>query len=284
MPTTAVPTIILVAQIGLLAIAFFARHKLQRWATKSVEYRFDRKLEELRSDLRAKEEALKAELARNNSRIDDLRSPGIQILVAKRNAVAQRQLQAIDQIWDAVGKQAQLKFACRLLQPINLDAVCQQRMLDANTKEFFEKLYEMSGIANIKPSDHHSARPYVTDNCWAAFAAYQSVGAYAVAWLAVLKSGLADRALIREDDVVELTKAALPLQAAFIEQHGAQSVFYLMDALETAVLVELRMALEGNPALGGVEETAELIRLASKLETEIMAEAKQLRFPNAAGG
>ena len=258
---------------------FFARHKLQRWATKSVEHRFDSDLENLRGELRRKEDVFKAELARNEKRVDALRSPGLQILVSKRNAVAHRQLQAIDQLWDAVGKQAQLKFACRLLQPINLEAVCEQRMLDAKTKELFSKIYDISGLANIKPSDHHLARPYVTEKCWAIFAAYQAVGGYAAAWLAMLKSGLADRALIRDEEVLALTKAALPLQAEFIDQHGAQSAFYMMEILETAVLNELRKLVEGNPALTSVEDTSEIIDLAHKLDAEMMARATNLNAP-----
>jgi len=262
-------------------VVFFARHKLQRWATKSVEHRFDARLEQLRADLRQKEDEYRTEISRQDRRVDALRSPAMQILVAKRNAVAQRQLQAIDQLWEAVGTQAQLKFACRLMQAINLQRLCEQRMLDDNTKGYFAKLFEISGLANIKPSDYHSARPYVTDQCWAIFSAYQAIGGYAAAWLAMLKSGLADRELIRDDVVVALAKAALPSHADFIDQHGAQSVFHLMDTLETAVLRELRKALDVNPALDGVAQTGEIVSMAHNLEAEMKAKTNQLHFPNA---
>lgn len=279
MTATTASVIILAVQIGIAAVLFFARHKLQRWATKSVEHHFDIKLEQLRADLRKKEDEYKAEIARQDKRVDAFRSPGMQILVAKRNAISQRQLQAIDQLWDAVGKQTQLKFACRLLQPINLEAVCEQRLLDANTKMFFEKVFEISGLANVKPSDHHAARPYVTDQCWAIFSAYQTIGGYATAWLVMLKSGLADRKLLREDDVISLTKAALPSHAEFIEQHGAKSVFFLMDTLESAVLQELQKALDGNSALDGVEQAKAIVSLANALEAEMIAETNHLTFP-----
>lgn len=271
MTATTSSVLILVAQVGIAAILFFARHKLQRWATKSVEHRYDSQLEKLKGDLKKNEEEFKAELTRRDKQIDALRSPGLQILAAKRIAIAQRQLTAIDQLWDAVGKQSQLKFACRLLQTVNLERVCEQRILDPNAKAFFGQLFEMAGLQNLQPSDHHAARPYVTEKCWATFSAYHSIGGYAAAWLALLKSGLADRKMIREDEVVALAKAALPSYKKFIDENGAQSVFYLMEVLETAVMKDLRDILDGNPALASVEDSGEVLMLANKLDAEVKA-------------
>lgn len=81
-----------ISTTSLLALAiWFFRSLISTWLTKSIENEFNTKLENLRSELRAKE-----------AQIDALRSGAMSGLMSRQSKLYERQIEAIEQVWEAV--------------------------------------------------------------------------------------------------------------------------------------------------------------------------------------
>ena len=104
------------------------------------------------------------------------------------------------------------------------------------------------------------------------FSAYQAIVWFAVAKLHILKLGIADAKLLDPSGVEKLIKSALPHHAEYIEKRGPPAYHYLLDELETRLLVELRQMLEGTESdAANVAQAAEII----KLSEDVMKMASQ---------
>lgn len=266
--------------IALSLLGFFLRHRIQRWATKGIEHHYDEKLEEIRSELRQKEESLKADLQRKDKEIDALRSPAMQAIVSRRNALTMKEIEAYDALWTAVETLAPFKAAARFMQPINLEFVFKKKSLDANEKSFFDTLHNLSGLANIRSTGSHSARPYVSASCWAKFAAYSSIGAYAASILTMFRSGVADRSLLEETNLKHLVATALPHHIELLEEKGVRASFHLLDELEDHILREIQEGIRGDKVAEDMASAQAIITASYDLSMQVEKFKVQVATPS----
>lgn len=265
--------------VAMSLLVFFLRHRIQRWATRGIEHHYDKKLEEIRSELRRKEEALRAQFHQRSKDLDTLKSPAIQVLTAREKSLAEREIQALEIIWGAVERLAPMKTAARFMQSFNLEELCKVGSLDHETTGFFKQIADVVGIKRLQPTDAHRTRPFVPEACWMKFAAYQAIGNTAIVWLTMLSSGIADRKFIKESDVRDLIGGALPHQLPLLEKFGSGAMFLLMEELEQAVLAEVVKALRGHNPVPQISNAERINALAESLMARALAADHNLPIP-----
>lgn len=266
--------------ILLAAVIFFLRHRIQRWATRGVEHHYDKKLEELRSELRRKEEAIRTQFQQRDKELETLKSPAIQVLTARELALVDKELLALETIWGAVERLAPMKTAARFMQSFNLDELCNTKLLDRETTDLFKRIAEIVGLKRLQPTDAHGARPFVSEACWLKFAAYQAIGNTAIVWLTLLSTGIADRKVIDEKNVRDLIASAIPHQLALLDKFGSSAMFYLMDELEQAVLAEVVKDLRGHNPAAQVANAKRINALAQAQMDRSLAAGHDLPIPS----
>jgi hypothetical protein len=109
-----------ISTTGLLALALWlSRNLIITRLSNSVKYDYDTKIESLRSDLRRKEEMFKSELAAKASQIEALRSGALSVAANRQAAIFERQLVAIEKLWEAMVSlgpaKSTRKVRCRML-------------------------------------------------------------------------------------------------------------------------------------------------------------------------
>src|SRR3546814_294627 len=89
--------------MAAIPVALFAgRHWLQKRIESGVQHKFDKRLEVVRAELRAGEEALKSELRAREAQLAALRDGVLSGRLHRQNLLEERRLQAAERIWAAV--------------------------------------------------------------------------------------------------------------------------------------------------------------------------------------
>ena len=122
----------------LLCLAIWLGRKfIATWLVKSVEHKFDRKLEAVRNDFRQQEDAFKADLKLKEKEISDLRSGVMTAMISRQMALDKRRLQAVDQLWSATTALAGAKKISSFMAVMKFDAIAEEAARDPKVREMF---------------------------------------------------------------------------------------------------------------------------------------------------
>lgn len=248
---------------AIAVLAWLGRKWLAEWISASVRHDFDKKLEGLRAELRAKEAQIAA-----------LREGALANMIALQNATAQRRLKAADDLWQAVTELNAFTGALVHMSVIKFDAASARIETDPKLRKLFEMTSKI-GPENFDVSaTADSTRPYLSDLSWALFSAYRMIFHVAYMKMNLLKLGIDGRQFMKPDAINELLTKALPDHKDYIEKHGHTVHHLLVDPLRDRILAEIRKTIEGKRQDGeNVQRAAEIVKLANAAEQEMDKQA-----------
>lgn len=258
---------------GLFAAALWlARESISARLTRSVQHEFDRKIESVRSDFRAAEERLKAQLREKEAEISALRGGALSALASRQASLDKRRLEAVDQLWAAFNSLAPARTLAATMSVIKFESAAEIAERDPKARQFFESIGTGFDQSKVDQISANKARPYVTPMAWAVFTAYRAVTMHSVMRWHVLKGGLGTNDYTDREAIEKLLVAVLPHYKEHLEKHGPNVYYYALDGLESRLLSELQNMLTGNDLdKASVEQAAEIIRQASVLQATTAA-------------
>jgi len=243
------------------AALWLLRNLISTRLTKSVEHEFSEKLERLRADLREADERFKADLRAKEAEISVLRSGALSAMASRQIAVDKRKLEAIDQLWTAFNSLGGARSLSITLAHISFDRAAKQAVTDPKTRQAFETL---GAAFDPKSIDHNSAskaRPYVSAMAWATYTAYMVICIHAVMRWHALRFGLGEKELTDNEAIKRLIVAAVPYYADYLDKVGPDGYHYILEALETKLLLEIDQMLVGTAAdQASIQQAAEILR------------------------
>jgi hypothetical protein len=229
-------------------LVFAARHWIIARVAKGVQHHFDREIERLRADLRKSEERLKSELRDREAEIVALRSYVLAGSANRQAFLDKRSFDAVERVWTAVNDLGQLKALSASMAVLNYKAMAKE----ASNPKMQQFLAIVGAAAPDIQSLKNVARdeqPFLPEIAWAYFSAYRAVLYGQLIRFNVLKVGLdnADKYLTNEP-TKKILKPVLPHQTEYIENQEPEAYHYLLEEIESLLLVELRTILEGKSA------------------------------------
>ena len=253
---------------GLFAAALWlARETISARLTRSIQHEFDRKIESVRSDFRAVEERLKAQLREKEAEISALRSGALSALASRQASLDKRRLEAVDQLWAAFNSLAPARGLAATMSVIKFDAAAEAAERDSKARQFFESIGSGFDQSKIDQISADRARPFLSPMSWAVFTAYRAVTMHSVMRWHVLKGGLGTNDYTDRKAIEKLVVVALPHYKEYLEKHGPEVYYYVLEGLEARLLSELQTVLTGTDldktSLG---QAAEIIRQANALQ------------------
>lgn len=253
---------------GLLAAALWlGRELISARLTRTVQHEFDRKLEAVRAELRTAEENFKAQLREKEAEIAALRSGALSVLASRHAALDKRRLEAVDQLWSAFNALGPARAIAANMAVIKFESAAKQAERDPKVRQFFKMIGGGFDTKSLDLSGAAKARPFVSPMVWAVYSAFNAVVMHSVMRLHVLKGGLGASDFADHKAIEKLVVAALPHFAEYLEKHGPEVYYHVLEALETRLLVELQAMLDGVESdKASVERAAEIIRRANELQ------------------
>ncbi len=256
---SSIPTVV------VLVIGWLLRNVIANRLTHSVKHEFDTKLENLKAELKTKEEALKADLRAKENELAAMRGGAMSAMASRQMAIDKRRLEAVDQLWDAFNNLAPLRNMAEILAQYDFEAVAKAAENNPKMRQAFEMFSQFADPTKITFGEPHKARPFVSPMGWAYFAAYNSIAIQAMVKAQVLRFGMPAK-LVSNEKIASLVKTALPEFATTIEQHGDAIYHYLLEILESKLLLELQRMLTDTEAYRtNVEQAAQIVQQSNSL-------------------
>lgn len=249
----------------LLVVAFFVgKSWIKASVERSVQHKFDDRIERIKSDLRARE----ADIA-------SLRDGALSGRAHRQTLLEKRRIEAVERVWAAVVALAPYKFVSGMMSVINFAAAAEAAATDANTRQFFQMIGGQNLRENGPENPAIGEQPFVTPLAWAYFSAYQTIIVGAFFRSKILQIGLKDaHKFLSMDNTRKLLKTALPKYSDYIDTHEAGDYHFLLDEIENMLLVELRKMLEGEDIdQAGIARSSEIMKLVKAATAESATEA-----------
>lgn len=261
---------------GLLTFALWlGRNLIMTRLTKSVEHEFNKKIEDIKTEQRASEERLKADLRLKESEIFALRSGALNALASRQIALDKRRLEAIDQLWSTVISLRSATWIITIMKAINFEDWASLAARDSKERKRFEAMSGNFDINDLDINGAFKAEPFVTPMVWAVFSALRAVVFHGTARWYSIKSGSGED-FTDSKDVANLIKAVLPDYSDYIDQHGPSAYYYTINPLENRLLSEIQNMLSG------VEGDKATLDRASEILKQSNAVMEQASAKNAA--
>ncbi|WP_374363488.1 hypothetical protein [Pseudoduganella danionis] len=251
----------------LSAVAWFSREWIGARLTRSIQHEFDRKLEQLRSELRNSEEQLKARIREREGEISALRSGALTALASRHAALDKRKLEAVDQIWAAFNALAPARTLATNLGFIKFETATELAERDPKAREFFTLIGAGFDWSKLDQSKAELARPFVTPMVWAVYLAIRAIAMHSAMRWTVLKGGLGNKDFADADSIRALVVKVLPHYDDYLKQNGPAVYYYVLQALEDSLLGELNSMMSGEEVdKASLRQAAEIIRAAGELQ------------------
>lgn len=249
------------------AVLWLARELISARLTRTVQHEFDRKIESVRTEFRAAEERLKAQLREKEAEISALRGGALSALASRQASLDRRRMEAVDQLWLAFNSLASARGLAASLAVFKFEASAKAAERDPKTRQLFESIGAGFDQTKIDLSSAEKARPFVSHMAWAVFSAYRAVVLHSVMRWHVLKGGLGTKDFMDRDAIEKLIVTALPHYKDYLRNQGPDVYFYALEGLETKLLSELQAMLSGNDSdAATIEQAAEIIRKVNELQ------------------
>lgn len=225
---------------GMVTIAGLAGgYLLKAFVEKGVQHGFERQIEQLRSDIRSKEEDIKS-----------LRAGALANMAAHHEELDRRRIKAAENLWAATVFQRRFQLITSFMAILSVPAIEELLKAEgAKGKQYMETIWQVSGMDKLVQEQLPLAdaeRLFVSPRAWMAFEALRSITGRAVAIAGMLKSGMGTDALKKSDDSNALIKSILPHQSDYLEKYPDTGPYYLMKQLEEVIFVELTTAFSSS--------------------------------------
>jgi hypothetical protein len=147
---------------SLFALALWLFRKLiSVRLTRSVKSEFDSKLEDLKSELRQKE-----------AQINALQTGALSGLISRKSKLYEKQMEAIDQIWEAKSQLSKGVYLVNAMAIIKFDISSKEAVNNPNSRVFIETIGGKLELTDFNLESAKKCRPYISDLAWAYYSAY----------------------------------------------------------------------------------------------------------------
>jgi hypothetical protein len=250
------------------AALWLSRNWISVRLTNAIRHEYEEKIESLRSALRQSEEQFKADLKSKETQIDALRSGALSGIVNRQVVLYQRQILAVEQLWNSIVSLAPARAVSSWISVIKFETTAAEAAKNPRLREMFKSMDGGIDAKDLGVLEAAKCRPFVSPLAWAYYTAYQSIVTHSVLKMKVLQLGL-EKDFADVDHITKLVKVALPHHADYIEKYGPSAFHYLLDELELSLLAELGNILSGQKAdKEHMEKAAQILQESERLMQE----------------
>jgi hypothetical protein len=220
--------------LGLGALlVYLVRSWFEERLKRSIQHDYDKKLELLRSELRAEEEQRKAALKENNTTVDAL----LRRISEQNTMLDTRRVQAVERLWQEFIALRKLSGVVMVLASINFDKAAELAERDPRTREMFKAMMPNLEVPDMAVAE--AQRPFLSALPSICFDAYFTCVAHSLMKAKMLTMGLNMKGAIEDKAVLVAMKKALPSRTQYIDEHGLRIMHLLLPEMQELLLYTL---------------------------------------------
>ena len=267
--TSSAATVVVLLVLTVLKQSFISG--VTTTVEKSVEARFNEKLERLRSELKRSESQFQAQLQAKQAEIDAIRTGALSGLINRQALLNQKRIEAVEKVWGTIIELRKLLPIASTMAAIKFAEAADGTKSDPKLRQVFEQIFKAFGVQQPdfqKPAFLQATlvKPFIPDDAWQYFAAYQSILMHSYIQMSAISTGVGSK-VVNSQPVLDQLKKSLPYLTGYLEQNGTSGLYYLLPQIEEMVFLSLRQSLDGRVAdKEALTAAGELIRQSTELE------------------
>lgn len=256
-----------VTSVGFLTlIGYLMRNSIGRFFTKSIEYRFEKKIERFKSDIREGEK----ELEQVRSYLSSIRSGRDTVLQGKKFAAAESLIQVRQFLYE-------FNMAITYIKMLKIDEL-SKKSGDHKVKGFLDAIIKPIKIdeklEGYKKFDTTTPKLYLSDRTVTVFEIYESImlcGGITIKFLDIAPDQVSD--FMTYESLVKKIIEFIPSSKDGFETYGDNYVFYWSDYFYKEVLKQLRNELIGDSNMAKDTELAAKLAIDFRDAQQIVKES-----------
>lgn len=252
---------LLVTSLSAASILALLGWMLRNWISSkiktSIEYKYDKKIAELNSELSKTRESLNLV----SERATNVLSQSTSLIVKKR-------IEAAEAVWNDKLLFDKYSLALAMFGLIKWEN-WEENSCNEGFQYFVDKIGKFDAITELDLKAN-KFRIYLTDYVWAYYLAYSTLITTAVMVLELAKiKGNDPFKYLKIDSVYDTMKTALPEYGEFIDEYQLASLAHLQTPLSQKLLSSLQNYIDGKSLAESELQTAtEIIKKAKEAESK----------------
>jgi hypothetical protein len=211
---------------------------LRTWMLKEidrrVQFRFDKEIEVVKSDLRLKE-----------SKISALHTLVFSRLAGKQAAIDKRRIEALEALWNATLQLGVFLMSASLVTFLKLEEIDKRQGPDDGIQKLLQPFIATDIKEKLDGISAEAHRPFIPENVWKIFSAYQGLLIICQMRLQALSTGMKDTGkLFATSKMIDQIKDVMPHLSEYLDKHGLSGAAQLADPLRDLLLKAIRTALD----------------------------------------
>lgn len=265
--TTFIDWLPAISSTSLFAVLLWlSRNLIITRLTNSVKHEYNEKIEKLKNQLRMNEEEFKTDLKLKEAQIEALRSGALSNISSRQTSIFNRQLIAIEELWELVISLAPAKTASFYISTFRVENLTKE-VINKNPKlKSFIAVAGNIDLEQFTATQFLKSRPFISPVTWAYYSAYRSILVHAAIRLQLLSKGQDMGEVVDIKQIISLITIALPHRKNYVEEHGFNSFHFLIDELESKLLESFDLMIKGEESdQASLEKAAAIIQQSEKL-------------------
>ncbi|EMK2611566.1 hypothetical protein V8U19_002312 [Citrobacter freundii] len=266
---------VVTASVSITAIiGYLWRDSLGRFMTKSVEHRFDKKLEKYKSEIKESEK----ELEQMREYLSSVRSGRDSLLQMKKIESAENLIKARRCLND-------FYLAVSYMQMFNIEAF-YENIEDSKIQNVIDALIKPLNLddkaAEYKKFDLDTPRLYLSDRTMKIFDVYSGIVMVSVSTLRMLEMKDKDASgIVSYKNIIKNIIELLPHTKEGFEEHGDSFIFQFHNYFRRELLTEIKNELTGDKNMTrDTELAAELAIGLRKAQNKVKETIAQYNIPD----
>ena len=262
----------------IITIAFAAfRNSILGYFKGALSYHFSSKIEELKSELRVKEDEIKNERVERQREVDHIRSFLTDASRERSSLFLKKRVESSEAILDVCNELQRLTFLVEAAKVLDMEAVFSSSDYD-KFQPVFKTIIESCQVEEVLKKvngiklDKHSL--YLSGEALKYFTAYRNLIIHATMLFHAASAGLSIKDTINPNALKEQIVKLFPESSGDFDKHGVSYGYYWLEPLRKQLMASLRNGITG-------EESSENDALALLISTKNTFESAKEQLKNA---
>ncbi|EQB7865712.1 hypothetical protein ACYUAC_001245 [Citrobacter amalonaticus] len=263
------------ASIGVTGtIGYLCRGSLSRFMTKSVEHRFDKKLEKY-----------KAEIKESEKEVEQMRNYLSSVRYGRDSLLQRKKIESAERLIKARRMLDEFNMVVIYMQMFKLEAFFEN-MNDPKIQNVIDVIIKPLDLKNkteeYKKLDRDTPRLYLSDKTMKVFDAYSGIIMLGVSKLIMLETKDENASgFVSSDSTIKQIIELLPHTKESFDKYGDSFIFQLHDYFRRELLTEIKNELTGDNTMArDTELAADLAIGLRNAQVRVKETIEQLNIPD----
>lgn len=161
------------------------------------------------------------------------------------------QIAGVEAVWDSVVASYKIRLHTKMLRAVKIEEFLK-RSKDKKIQQYISIIAPPKQIdqyiEEVNKINAQKYRPFVSEEIWKYYSAYNSIMSAAIAIIKAIEHGVGDEDFFEPQKTSDEILKTLPSAREGVEKYGWEFIFYTDETLEELIILEIQKFIDGDEA------------------------------------